>query len=324
MLGWADVDNDGDLDLAFCGDEGHVWLYTNNNGVLDTLPSWRSTDVNPGNSLAWGDLDGDGFLDLAVADNNQTGGNGRFKVYKNTGGQLSAAPVWQSATSGYGSAVCWYDVDRDGDKDLVTGRWWDNVAIYENVNGVLTTSPVWLSSTSTVIEEIRMCDVDRDGIESYKTARAGNGVKKVFYVQNYPMNSLDSVRSDGMKLLPGLYCNDLYAGWVSLAHAPVDSVELFYKYSDKQDLAVVNWDGANLIFADTLTHVPPIIYVKGDADGSGAVDISDAVFLINYIFSAGVPPDPIFLGDADCSGAIDISDVVYLINYIFSGGPAPC
>jgi hypothetical protein len=28
-------------------------------------------------------------------------------------------------------------------------------------------------------------------------------------------------------------------------------------------------------------------------------------------------------GDADGSGAIDIDDVVYLISYIFSGGPAP-
>ena len=28
-------------------------------------------------------------------------------------------------------------------------------------------------------------------------------------------------------------------------------------------------------------------------------------------------------GDADTSGAVDIDDVVYLINYIFSGGPAP-
>jgi hypothetical protein len=61
----------------------------------------------------------------------------------------------------------------------------------------------------------------------------------------------------------------------------------------------------------------------GDADGSGAVDIDDVVFLIGYIFSGGPAPDPICCGDADGSGAIDIDDVVYLIGYIFSGGPAP-
>ncbi len=66
------------------------------------------------------------------------------------------------------------------------------------------------------------------------------------------------------------------------------------------------------------------VRVSGDADGSGTIDISDAVFLIGYIFGGGAAPNPITLGDADCSGSVDISDVVYLIQYIFGGGPAPC
>ncbi|MFH1891291.1 MAG: thrombospondin type 3 repeat-containing protein [Candidatus Zixiibacteriota bacterium] len=62
----------------------------------------------------------------------------------------------------------------------------------------------------------------------------------------------------------------------------------------------------------------------GDADGSGAVDIDDPVFLINYIFAGGPPPENPAAADPDCSGATDIDDVVYLIAYIFSSGPAPC
>jgi hypothetical protein len=62
----------------------------------------------------------------------------------------------------------------------------------------------------------------------------------------------------------------------------------------------------------------------GDADGSESVDISDAVYLINYIFGGGPAPDPLLAGDANCDGAVDISDAVYLIAYIFSGGPEPC
>jgi len=64
--------------------------------------------------------------------------------------------------------------------------------------------------------------------------------------------------------------------------------------------------------------------VPGDADASGEVDIDDAVYLINYIFSGGSAPKPPCAGDADCSAGIDIDDVVYLIEYIFSGGPEPC
>ncbi len=62
----------------------------------------------------------------------------------------------------------------------------------------------------------------------------------------------------------------------------------------------------------------------GDANGSNAISISDAVFLVTYIFSGGPAPETLLHGDANCSGGTSISDVVYLINYIFSGGPAPC
>lgn len=64
--------------------------------------------------------------------------------------------------------------------------------------------------------------------------------------------------------------------------------------------------------------------ICGDADASGTVTISDAVYLINYIFSGGPAPDPLLSADTDCSSAVTISDAVYLINYIFSGGAAPC
>ena len=66
----------------------------------------------------------------------------------------------------------------------------------------------------------------------------------------------------------------------------------------------------------------PVLH--GDADNSGSIDISDAVFLIAYIFAGGPAPLPPGLGDSDCNGSIDISDVVFLIAYIFGGGPAPC
>jgi hypothetical protein len=65
----------------------------------------------------------------------------------------------------------------------------------------------------------------------------------------------------------------------------------------------------------------------GDANGDATIDISDAVYLIAYIFSGGSAPgncgQPNGMGDANADGTVDISDAVYLIAYIFSGGPAP-
>ncbi|MCX6832260.1 MAG: dockerin type I domain-containing protein [candidate division Zixibacteria bacterium] len=65
----------------------------------------------------------------------------------------------------------------------------------------------------------------------------------------------------------------------------------------------------------------------GDANSDHSIDISDPVFLINFIFSGGAAPAdcgyPQGKGDANGDGEIDISDAVYLISYIFSGGAAP-
>ncbi|MBU1318494.1 MAG: dockerin type I repeat-containing protein [candidate division Zixibacteria bacterium] len=84
-------------------------------------------------------------------------------------------------------------------------------------------------------------------------------------------------------------------------------------------------DGAATVTTDIdSVYVDLQTYVAGDADGNGAVDIDDVVFLIQYIFASGPAPDPLESGDADCSGAIDIDDAVYLIAYIFSSGPTPC
>ena len=65
-------------------------------------------------------------------------------------------------------------------------------------------------------------------------------------------------------------------------------------------------------------------YVCGDANSDGSVDISDAVYLISYIFGGGPAPVPLIAGDANCDLAVDISDAVYLIGYIFGGGAPPC
>lgn len=65
-------------------------------------------------------------------------------------------------------------------------------------------------------------------------------------------------------------------------------------------------------------------YICGDADGSGPVDLSDAVFLVNYVFNGAPAPNPLASGDVDCSNQVDLSDVVYLIAYIFNGSASPC
>lgn len=73
-----------------------------------------------------------------------------------------------------------------------------------------------------------------------------------------------------------------------------------------------------------ITDPPVPAYICGDADGNESVTITDAVFIINYIFGGGSAPDPIESADVDCNGTTTITDAVYIVNFIFGGGPAPC
>ncbi len=56
---------------------------------------------------------------------------------------------------------------------------------------------------------------------------------------------------------------------------------------------------------------------RGDADGNGSSSISDAVYIINYIFVDGPAPISACGGDGDGNGYVNISDAVWLIRYIF-------
>ncbi len=61
----------------------------------------------------------------------------------------------------------------------------------------------------------------------------------------------------------------------------------------------------------------------GDVNIDGAVDVGDAVALINFTFRQGPGPDPVGISDANCDSDVNVGDIVYLINFVFNGGP-PC
>ncbi|MCB9896498.1 MAG: VCBS repeat-containing protein [Planctomycetes bacterium] len=123
-VAWGDVDNDGDLDLAFANKLSPNLLYLND-GVghftkVTTGP--QSTDVGPSRDAKFADLDGDGDVDLMFANSNDTP---NF-VYFNQGG-LQGGSVGQFvrhtgdalATDAHASRdMSANDWDGDGDLDL--------------------------------------------------------------------------------------------------------------------------------------------------------------------------------------------------------------
>jgi hypothetical protein len=63
-------------------------------------------------------------------------------------------------------------------------------------------------------------------------------------------------------------------------------------------------------------------YLRGDSNGSGSVDISDGLHLLNFLFTGGAAPRCRAEADANRSGALDISDALALFNFLFTGGDA--
>jgi hypothetical protein len=69
--------------------------------------------------------------------------------------------------------------------------------------------------------------------------------------------------------------------------------------------------------------VQMIGHIPGDANSDLAVNIGDAVYLVNFVFREGPGPDPSAAGDVNGDGKVDIGDAVYLIHYLFRGGLPP-
>ncbi|MGH2626674.1 MAG: hypothetical protein ACRDHY_08505, partial [Anaerolineales bacterium] len=70
-------------------------------------------------------------------------------------------------------------------------------------------------------------------------------------------------------------------------------------------------------------------FVRGNAngdrklDGSPQIDISDAVFIFNFLFLGGEAPGCRAATDTNAEGDVTISSGIYLLNHLFGGGPAP-
>ena len=64
-------------------------------------------------------------------------------------------------------------------------------------------------------------------------------------------------------------------------------------------------------------------FLRGDANGDCAVDLSDAVFFLTATFVTGVPLPCPDAADVDDLGDLDLSDAIFSLNFQFLGGEPP-
>ena len=75
--------------------------------------------------------------------------------------------------------------------------------------------------------------------------------------------------------------------------------------------------------ANTCAFVNNPGFRRGNTNGDSGVDLADALFVVNYLFSGGQQPGCLDSADINDDGSVDISDTIYLLNYLFVSGPSP-
>jgi hypothetical protein len=105
----------------------------------------------------------------------------------------------------------------------------------------------------------------------------------------------------------------------SIYTTPQLEIGIFYwwKIKAKDTNSPGTWSTQTFSF-----YVPSCM--PGDANADAKANVTDVIYLINYLFKGGPPPQPILTcGDIQCDGKVNVSDVIFMINYLFKGGPAP-
>lgn len=136
---FADLDNDGDLDML-SGERFGNFKYFQNTGTA-TVPSYSAVATNPFGLLNVGtnmstpvfvDMDSDGDMDILSGSY-----NGNFYYFQNTG--TASAPAYAAKvtnpfglTGGYYSCPTFTDLDNDGDMDMLSGNYNGKFYYYQN------------------------------------------------------------------------------------------------------------------------------------------------------------------------------------------------
>ncbi|MGF1477871.1 MAG: FG-GAP-like repeat-containing protein [Cyanophyceae cyanobacterium] len=166
---FADLDADGDLDVAIGNQAGSLFYFQNNGGTFvqqrGTFNPFLGFDVGTNSSPAFLDVDADGDEDVFVG-----AANGTVSYFRNDGGSFTlqaAENPLAGVNVGFGSSPSFADADGDGDLDAYVGNSAGNTFLYRNNQGTFAFQPGTLNPLATVnvgnASSPGFVDIDTDG-----------------------------------------------------------------------------------------------------------------------------------------------------------------
>lgn len=305
----ANLDNFGYPDIAvvnYIDNSVTVLLRDSIGTTSDTYPVGTAP-----RSIVATDIGGDGDLDLVI--NNQN--NSTISVLLNRGdGHFGPQQVFSTGAGPY--AINAADLDGDGDIDLATANFssQDVTVLQPKPMVVVMYMEPGNAVNMLIIDPLaRRLGFDEIGV-FYDEIPGGT------YDQGYDFPTDSAVIPEPTE---GQFTIQFYQ---QAFKTPTTEYSAIIKIDGSLDAVAV--DGATAdkqaLYEYTYNVEEGYHYLNGDANRDEAVNVGDAVFIINYVFKGGPASYPIYASDANCDQSVNIGDTVYLISYIFKGGNKPC
>jgi hypothetical protein len=164
----GDIDNDGDIDIAFVSTENNsIVRWFENIDDANQFNEHFITDMFYENCGVLRDMDGDGDLDILTADTRYT------EWYENTDGKgnFVLGERFYEYFDGSRHLIAGEDFDSDGDLDIIywrrnSGTWaTDDMYIHYNIDGLGTFSSSTLLTYDNPreLKDIELLDINQDG-----------------------------------------------------------------------------------------------------------------------------------------------------------------
>lgn len=289
----VNVDGDADLDLIFSANFEPVRVFLNNGqGVFSAGNTFNTSNDCYTYNVALGDADGDGDQDAFLANAGQTApSKGQNKLFLNDGLGVFTQAAANAIPVKFDDSLdaTFFDVDRDGDKDIFVANFGvaHSVLVNDGTGVFAQQADVWLPPALTRYgTAVGQGDLDRDGrVDLYVCNEGvgsnGNpppGEKNTLLLQHATLNKFEDAPTRLPSETEASFAVRLIDvngdGWQDVFVSNLRAVQRLY----------LNQQG---ILVDSTATLPAVNSLLNNTIGSHGLTIGD--------FNADLAPDVLFV-----------------------------